>query len=219
MKCILCGIEFDTKGMWAHKRKKQSCVSQKKVLFLYKQLHNLILNHEQKHDIQPYITNIKAAVSDVEINPCYINMNNFGQENTDIIEEKFKIIEKTHKNSFCVFIKLLFCNPDIPTNHTIKITSMNGLYCRTYKNGEWSLSCYEKTMINLVKRFFETFKGSTDKKMEDYLSFIFNVIKNDQKSIRKFIAYTKKHILPEIYNVSKHNQAYLIIKKPNLVKK
>jgi len=213
MKCALCGFDFDAKGMWAHKRKKQSCVSQKKVMYIYEQLHNLINKYDNNIDITTNIENIKDAVDDVEINPVYLNLRKFGHENQKPIDDSQSDIELSGKNSFLKYIKLLYCNPNYVENQTIKITSMQGIYCRTYRDGRWVLECYDKIMLQLVKHFFDMFKSSDNEKLEEYLVFIYRVVKQEEKDVRAFLRYTKKHILPEIYNISKRDELYLVHKK------
>jgi hypothetical protein len=202
--CRLCGTEFDARGLWAHMRKKQSCVSQKKVIYLYKQIELFLDSEEKKIDSDVFRNNIKDLVDHVEHAEPHNVIHNYGSEVINMTPELYTRIEKTNVESFKLFIKLFFCNPELPENQTLKMTSQQGTYCRTYKDGQWLLVCYRTVMIKLAKIFLDIFKGSEDDKMEDYMMFIHNVIRKDAAATKKFIAYTKKNVLPELYNCTKN---------------
>lgn len=200
--CLLCGVEFDTKGMWAHKRKKQACLSQKKALYMVKQLKQLMDNHEKNEDIERNIKNIQGILKKPN-NDIKEDVNDFGQEDMTIFEEKKNDIIKSKMYMFTNYVREIFCNPNVPRNQNIKVTSMSGIYCKVYRDGKWHLKCFDKIMYMLAKRFYDEYQDCEDKNVVDYSMFLYQVLRYDEKATRKFNTYTKKYILPEFYNITK----------------
>ena len=127
--CLLCNQEFTEKrGLNEHYHKKQSCIPQKKILDLYKSLHKLIeykidyTNNDNKDKIDLIFDNIKSIVSNVELNPIYSKLNEFGKENMELIELDKSKIEKSLDNGLLVYIKTLYCNNKYLDNRNIKVT-------------------------------------------------------------------------------------------------
>jgi hypothetical protein len=207
-KCNLCGTDFDYKGLWAHKRKKQSCISQKQITLLYKNLHKLMkctLTSEiptETKKVTKIIETIKDTIESVG-EPNNIDRHSFGYENTDIVTKNFDRLVKANKESFFMFVSLVYCNPELPKNKTIRVTSLQGKYCKIYKDGEWIIEGYDKVMRKLAKVFMEIMNTSKDEKFEDYMTSICNVTLKREKECKKFSKYTRATILPILYNISK----------------
>jgi hypothetical protein len=97
--CRLCGTEFDARGLWAHMRKKQSCVSQKKVIYLYKQIELFLDSEEKKIDSDVFRNNIKDLVDHVEHAEPHNVIHNYGSEVINMTPELYTRIEKTNVES------------------------------------------------------------------------------------------------------------------------
>jgi len=227
--CLLCKQEFaEKRGLNEHYNKKQSCISQKRILDLYKSLHKLVgynidyKNHEHKEEIDLIFETIQSTISNVELSPMYSKMLEFGKENTTLVKESFEKFEQLKENSFQMYVKELYCNPKSPENKVIRVTSMQGIFCQVFEEDEWIVECYENVMIKIMKNFWELMKVSENDHFQDYLMFIFEVaIKRNTLPTRKFITYCKRNILPLLYNETKRNKGftYLIHKDKKKIKK
>lgn len=211
--CILCKKQFICKNsLKLHLNKKQSCVSQKTIIKLYKNLHKLLsfdLDTESNKQLQKLLHDIKKIISIVKLNPIYNTLHNYNNEDTSIIEQNFTNLENANEDSFLLFVKLLYCNPDYPQNRTIKVTSMQGLFCRIYLNEKWIIECYETVMHNITTKFCDIMKKSDSDVFSDYLLFIYEVNKKKcKKSTKIFNTYTKKKILPLLYNQTKLDKKF-----------
>lgn len=234
--CLLCKQEFTEKrGLKEHYHKKQSCVPQRKIIELYKSIHKLLdfnldySNRKDKKQIQEVVDDIKVAVSNVELSPTYSNMMEYEKENMEHVKEAIPRFERVRDNAFRLYVKTLYCNSDSPENRVIKVTSMNGIFCKVFRNDNWELECYEDVMIELARNFWELMKESEDEGFQDHLLYIYQVAKKrDPRESRTFITYCKRYILPMLYNSTKNDKkfSYLIpnnnkkkvIKKKNIIK-
>lgn len=211
--CMLCKQEFTIRGLKEHYHKKQSCVSQKFILQLYKNLHqvlkykkDILLLHT---DLQPSLTTIESIISVVQLPPEQYVVRKFSDENTTIVKEKFHLIEKAGEKGFRLYVNLLHCNPKLSENRNIKITSMSGLYGKIYQNENWELVSFEDIMMKLLNNFWEFMKNSEHDSIQDYLLVVFEiVIKKESKTTREFMLACKKNILPLLYNATKADPPY-----------
>ena len=152
------------------------------------------------------VLSIKNMIDDVGVYNHPSELREFGKEQIDISTEyEENIYSKANKDSFALFVNLVYCNPDLPNNQTIRITSLHGKYCKIYKNNSWVIEDYEKVMRRIAKVFFECFKTIDDEKFSEYLIFIYNVTLNRTKERKLFIRHTKQTVLPAIYNLTKRS--------------
>jgi len=223
--CLLCKQQFaEKRGLKEHYHKKQACVPQKRVLELYKSLHKLIQykkelgysEHQNKDEIDVIFNTIESTISGVELNPIYSKLNDFGKETHKNINEVFSKVERAGDNAFKVYIRNMYCDRKSPENRTIKVTSMSGIYCKVFQDDEWELECYEEVMLRIAKGFWDMMGVSENDDIQDYLEFIYEVVKKkDSKAIKKYISYCKKSILPFFYNETKRDKefSYLVHNK------
>jgi hypothetical protein len=224
--CLLCKQIFTEKrGLKDHYHKKQSCISQKRILDLYKSLHKLVeckidySTNENKDKLDLVFEDIKSAISGVQLNPIYSKLQEFGKENNVNIKENLLMIERSGDNALQVYVKTMYCDRKNPENRVIKVTSMNGIFCRVFRDDEWVLECYEKVMIRIAKDFWDLMIESENEQIQDYLLFIYQVVKKrNPQAIRRYITYSKRYILPLLYNETKRDKefSYLV---PNKNKK
>lgn len=223
--CLLCKQQFvEKRGLKEHYNKKQSCVPQKKVLELYRSLHKLIQykkeidysEHKDKNEINCIFDTIESTISGVELNPIYSKLNEFGKEDHKNIKDVFRKIERAGENAFKIYVKSMYCDRKNPENRTIKVTSMSGVYCKVFHDDEWGLECFEEVMLRIAKGFWDMMSVSENDEIQDYLLFIYEVVKKkDSKAIKKYISYCKKFILPFFYNETKRDKefSYLVHNK------
>jgi len=131
-------------------------------------------------------------------------LNQFGKENIEDLKDFRRRIELSCENGFDLYVKEIYCNMKFPENRTIKITSMSGIFCKIFKNNDWSLECFDKIIFKLLKNYYNFMKETEDDEFMEYFLTVFQIIvKKDKNEIKKFKTYSKRNILPMLYNATK----------------
>jgi hypothetical protein len=129
-----------------------------------------------------------------------IGYREFGRERVgEYMSELKKIINK--KNDFFLsFIKTVYCDPSYPEN--IKISSLDGRFCKVVVNEQWKIVSFERSMLVIAKLMFMYMKEFDDapEPFTEFMIFLYNITIQSKKETRQFYAYTKKHILPLFYH-------------------
>lgn len=115
-----------------------------------------------------------------------IQINNFGNENFDYINEKMFIkLLSTPLSAIPKLIELKHFNPKHPENHNIKITNIHDKFAKIYKDNKWLISHKKDIIQELVDNGYADFEEFKDLNEEE----LTNKIKEKYKKMENY--YTK----------------------------
>ena len=127
--------------------------------------------------------NISNNFNKIETN---IQINNFGNENFDYINEKMFIkLLSTPLSAIPKLIELKHFNPKHPENHNIKITNIHDKFAKIYKDNKWLISHKKDIIQELVDNGYADFEEFKDLNEEE----LTNKIKEKYKKMENY--YTK----------------------------
>ena len=115
-----------------------------------------------------------------------IQINSFGNENFDYINEKvFVKLLSTPLSAIPKLIELKYFNPKHPENHNIKITNIHDKFAKIYKDNKWLISHKKDIIQELVDNGYADFEEFKDLNEEEFT----NKIKEKYKKMENY--YTK----------------------------
>jgi len=110
--------------------------------------------------------NINNNFNKIEAN---IQINNFGNENFDYINDKvFKNLLSTPLSAIPKLIELKYFNPYHPENHNIKITNIHDKFAKIYKDNKWLISHKKDIIQDLVDNGYADFEEFRDLNEEEF---------------------------------------------------
>ena len=115
-----------------------------------------------------------------------IQINSFGNENFDYINEKvFVKLLSTPLSAIPKLIELKHFHPKHPENHNIKITNIHDKFAKIYKDNKWLISHKKDIIQELVDNGYADFEEFKDLNEEEFT----NKIKEKYKKMENY--YTK----------------------------
>ena len=122
---------------------------QKEIEKLKKQLENS--NNTTNNNITN--NNYNTTNNNNSTNMTVININNFGEENTQYITKDYilALLEKPFQ-AIPELIKYTHFNKDHPENHNIKITNKKAPFVKVLKNNKWELMDKKDTICDLIDK-------------------------------------------------------------------
>ena len=129
--------------------------------------------------------NINNNFNKIETN---IQINSFGNENFDYINEKmFVKLLSTPLSAIPKLIELKHFHPKHPENHNIKITNIHDKFAKIYKDNKWLISHKKDIIQELVDNGYADFEEFKDLNEEEFT----NKIKEKYKKMENY--YTKSN--------------------------
>lgn len=132
-------------------------------------------------------TNTNNLISNSNSNNINIQINKYGTENFDDLDNKLflePMMKEIGKQIFLKMIKNVYINPDLPQNHNIVITDKNRQICKIHDGERWTTTDMT-TITDLFGRIVEYSKTKHEQYVEKYRT---------NKKVNERLKVTKKYI-------------------------